>query len=145
MNTDTQFDILDALAREIERVQTGQAVTTTGKAVTAAEVRAHLRRYDFAGPVPLDDLFEDVARMLREWNVQMNHPRYLGLFNPNTTLASVVADALVAVYNPQLPLGRTPRPPTRWNGTCCNSSAANWAFRTKTLPPTSPAAARKPT
>jgi glutamate/tyrosine decarboxylase-like PLP-dependent enzyme len=40
--------------------------------------------------------------MLREWNVQMNHPRYLGLFNPNTTLASVVADALVALYNPQL-------------------------------------------
>ncbi len=101
-HTETQFDILDALAREIGRVQTGQAVTTTGKAVTAAEVRAHLRRYDFASPVPLDDLFEDVARMLREWNVQMNHPRYLGLFNPNTTLASVVADALVALYNPQL-------------------------------------------
>ncbi|MBD0255572.1 MAG: aminotransferase class V-fold PLP-dependent enzyme [Cytophagales bacterium] len=100
--TETQFDILDALAREIERVQTGQAVTTTGKAVRAAEVRAHLRRYDFTAPVPLDDLFEDVARMLREWNVQMNHPRYLGLFNPNTTLASVVADALVALYNPQL-------------------------------------------
>jgi glutamate/tyrosine decarboxylase-like PLP-dependent enzyme len=102
MNTDTQFDILDALTREIERVQTGQAVTTTGKAVSAAEVRTHLRRYDFTAPVPLDDLFEDVTRMLREWNVQMNHPRYLGLFNPNTTLASVVADALVALYNPQL-------------------------------------------
>jgi len=101
-HTDTQFDILGALAREIERVQTGQAVTTTGKAVRAAEVRAHLRRYNFAAPVPLDDLFEDVTRMLREWNVQMNHPRYLGLFNPNTTLASVVADALVALYNPQL-------------------------------------------
>ncbi len=101
-NPQTQFDILDALAREIERVQTGQAVTTTGQAISAAEVRAHLRRYDFAAPVPLDDLFADVARMLREWNVQMNHPRYLGLFNPNTTLASVVADALVAVYNPQL-------------------------------------------
>lgn len=99
---ETQSDLLDALAREIERVLAGQAVTTTGKAVRAAEVRAHLRRYDFTAPVPLGELFDDVARMLREWNVQMNHPRYLGLFNPNPTLASVVADALVAVYNPQL-------------------------------------------
>jgi glutamate/tyrosine decarboxylase-like PLP-dependent enzyme len=26
------------------------------------------------------------------------------------------------------PLGRTPRPPTRWNGTCCNSSAGKLGF-----------------
>jgi glutamate/tyrosine decarboxylase-like PLP-dependent enzyme len=39
---------------------------------------------------------------MREWNLQMTHPRYMGLFNPNTTLASVIADTLVALYNPQL-------------------------------------------
>lgn len=100
--TGIHAEILEALTREIERVQTGQAVSSVGKAVTAAEVRAHLGRYNFSSPVPLEDLFEDVTRMLREWNVQMNHPRYMGLFNPNTTLASVVADALVALYNPQL-------------------------------------------
>jgi glutamate/tyrosine decarboxylase-like PLP-dependent enzyme len=32
----------------------------------------------------------------------MTHPRYFGLFNPATTLISVIADTLVALYNPQL-------------------------------------------
>jgi glutamate/tyrosine decarboxylase-like PLP-dependent enzyme len=40
--------------------------------------------------------------MLRNWQVQVTHPRYLGLFNPSVTEASVVADTLVAMYNPQL-------------------------------------------
>jgi glutamate/tyrosine decarboxylase-like PLP-dependent enzyme len=32
----------------------------------------------------------------------VTHPRYFGLFNPSVTLASVIADTLVAMYNPQL-------------------------------------------
>src|SRR5206468_11564025 len=35
------------------------------------------------------------------------HPRYFGLFNPSVTLASVIADTLVAMYNPQLATWRT--------------------------------------
>ncbi len=102
IETNTSTLILEALTREIERVHSGEAPAAVGKSVRAADVRAHLSRYDFAGPVPLPDLFADVTRMMREWNLQMNHPRYMGLFNPNTTLASVIADALVALYNPQL-------------------------------------------
>ena len=45
--------------------------------------------------------------MLRTWQVQVTHPRYFGLFNPSVTLASVVADTLVAMYNPQLATWRT--------------------------------------
>ena len=45
--------------------------------------------------------------MLRNWQVQVTHPRYFGLFNPSVTLASVVADTLVAMYNPQLANWRT--------------------------------------
>jgi glutamate/tyrosine decarboxylase-like PLP-dependent enzyme len=45
--------------------------------------------------------------MLRTWNVQVTHPRYFGLFNPSVTFASVVADTLVAMYNPQLATWRT--------------------------------------
>jgi glutamate/tyrosine decarboxylase-like PLP-dependent enzyme len=37
----------------------------------------------------------------------VTHPRYFGLFNPSVTVASVVADALVAMYNPQLATWRT--------------------------------------
>lgn len=71
--------------------------------VKPQEIRAHLTsRYDFEQPRSLEELTADVERMLRTWQVQVTHPRYFGLFNPSVTLASVVADTLVAMYNPQL-------------------------------------------
>jgi glutamate/tyrosine decarboxylase-like PLP-dependent enzyme len=74
----------------------------------AAEIRRHLaERYDFRRPIALEDLTADVEQMLRAWQVQVTHPRYFGLFNPSVTLSSVVADALVATYNPQLAAWRT--------------------------------------
>ena len=76
--------------------------------VTPQEIRSHLGvRYDFTKPMALDDVTADVERMMRSWHVQVTHPRYFGLFNPSVTLASVVADTLVAMYNPQLATWRT--------------------------------------
>jgi glutamate/tyrosine decarboxylase-like PLP-dependent enzyme len=49
----------------------------------------------------------DVEGMLRNWQVHVTHPRYFGLFNPSVTVASIVADMLVAMYNPQLATWRT--------------------------------------
>jgi glutamate/tyrosine decarboxylase-like PLP-dependent enzyme len=77
-------------------------------AVTAEEIRGYLAsRYDFDRPLPLEEVIADVEKMLRTWQVQVTHPRYFGLFNPSVTLASVVADTLVAMYNPQLANWRT--------------------------------------
>jgi aromatic-L-amino-acid decarboxylase len=75
--------------------------------VTPEEIREHLHRYDFSQPVALDELCSDVARMMQTWHVQVTHPRYFGLFNPSVTFASVVADTMVAMYNPQLATWRT--------------------------------------
>ena len=76
--------------------------------VAPQEIRDHLgKQYDFATPLPLDEVIADVERMLRAWQVQVTHPRYLGLFNPSVTPASVIADTLVAMYNPQLATWRT--------------------------------------
>jgi glutamate/tyrosine decarboxylase-like PLP-dependent enzyme len=76
--------------------------------VTPEEIRASLAgRYDFTKPLPLDDVVADVERMLQTWQVQVTHPRYFGLFNPSVTLASVVADTIVAMSNPQLATWRT--------------------------------------
>ncbi len=76
--------------------------------VTAAEIREHLNfRYDFSQAIPLEEAVADVEDMLRHWQVQITHPRYFGLFNPSVTLSSVVADSLVATYNPQLASWRT--------------------------------------
>jgi glutamate/tyrosine decarboxylase-like PLP-dependent enzyme len=76
--------------------------------VTPQEIRSYLgSRYDFTKPTALDDVTADVERMMRQWQVQVTHPRYFGLFNPSVTVASVVADTLVAIYNPQLAAWQT--------------------------------------
>lgn len=71
------------------------------------EIRRRLSQYDFRAPVPLDAVAADVEDMMRRWHVQVTHPRYFGLFNPSVHTAAVVADALVAAYNPQLATWRT--------------------------------------
>jgi glutamate/tyrosine decarboxylase-like PLP-dependent enzyme len=76
--------------------------------VTPEEIRCYLTsRYDFAKAKVLDEVVADVEQMLRAWQVQVTHPRYFGLFNPSVTLASVIAETLVAMYNPQLAAWRT--------------------------------------
>ena len=72
------------------------------------EIRTYLAsHFDFSHPVPLNEAVAGVEQMLRNWQVQVTHPRYFGLFNPSVTLASIVADLLVAMYNPQLATWRT--------------------------------------
>lgn len=76
--------------------------------VTAEQIRTYLAaRYDFKHAIAIDEVVADVEEMLQHWQVQVTHPRYFGLFNPSVTLASVVADTLVAMYNPQLANWRT--------------------------------------
>jgi glutamate/tyrosine decarboxylase-like PLP-dependent enzyme len=76
--------------------------------VTPDAIRAHLRsRYDFKQTIALDEVIADVEQMLRKWQVQVTHPRYFGLYNPSVMPASVVADTLVAMFNPQLANWRT--------------------------------------
>jgi glutamate/tyrosine decarboxylase-like PLP-dependent enzyme len=71
--------------------------------VTPSELRRDLeQRYTFERPIPLPQLTQDVMRLLRQGTLHVTHPRYFGLFNPSVHDAGVVADTLVALYNPQL-------------------------------------------
>jgi glutamate/tyrosine decarboxylase-like PLP-dependent enzyme len=89
-----------ALEAEIEN---GPIVPKT----TPGEIREHLAAYDFSAPVALDTVVADVERMMRTWQVQVTHPRYLGLFNPSVTFPGIVGETLGAMYNPQLATWRT--------------------------------------
>jgi aromatic-L-amino-acid/L-tryptophan decarboxylase len=51
---------------------------------------------------PLDAIARDVEDLLSHGAVQSSHLRYFGLFNPTVHAAGVVADAIAALYNPQL-------------------------------------------
>lgn len=76
--------------------------------VMQEEIQRHLEsRFDLGRPEELEPVVAEVERMLANWQVQNTHPRYFGLFNPSVTLPAVVADTLVALYNPQLASWRT--------------------------------------
>src|SRR5512146_1207609 len=69
----------------------------------AVALRATLEaRYRFDRPRDLGELTTEVMRLLRAHIVHVTHPRYFGLFNPSVREAGIVADALTALYNPQL-------------------------------------------
>jgi len=98
----------EQLQHEFEQVQADLAEGPILPSVTVDEIRSHLAsRYDFQAELPLEDVVQDAERMLRTWQVQVTHPRYLGLFNPAVTLPSVIGETLVAMYNSQLANWRT--------------------------------------
>jgi glutamate/tyrosine decarboxylase-like PLP-dependent enzyme len=97
-----------SLQHEFERIEADLAEGPILPSVSVDEIRSHLAdHYDFRSELPLDEVVQDAERMLRTWQVQVTHPRYLGLFNPAVTLPSVIAETLVAMYNPQLANWRT--------------------------------------
>lgn len=100
--------IIDEIHGEFVRLRDETRKGPIYPEVTAEEIRSHLAvRYNFSEPIDLDVVVADVEEMLRTWQVQVTHPRYFGLFNPSVTLASVIADTLVAMHNPQLASWRT--------------------------------------
>ncbi len=99
---------IEQLKHEFERVQADVAAGPILPSVTVDEVRSYLAdRYQFQKALPLAEVIQDAERMLRTWQVQVTHPRYLGLFNPAVTLPSVIGETLVALYNSQLANWRT--------------------------------------
>src|SRR5271156_6049575 len=100
--------LIDAIRSDFTQLETDIADGPILPTVTAEEIRTYLAsRYDFHQTLPLEEVVTDVEKMLRTWQVQVTHPRYFGLFNPSVTLASVVADTLVAMFNSQLANWRT--------------------------------------
>jgi glutamate/tyrosine decarboxylase-like PLP-dependent enzyme len=105
LSTQAAFDDVRKTTAELETLIANGPIVP---AVTPEEIRSYLAsRYTFNKPLELDDVINDVEQMLRKWQVHVTHPRYFGLFNPSVTVASVVADLLVAMYNPQLATWRT--------------------------------------
>jgi glutamate/tyrosine decarboxylase-like PLP-dependent enzyme len=100
--------MFEAIRSANERLESEIANGPMFPDATPQEIRSYLAsHYDFRKPLALNEIGADVEGMLRTWQVQVTHPRYFGLFNPSVGLASVIADTLVAMYNPQLASWRT--------------------------------------
>lgn len=95
--------LTETVRRAMETIESDIASGPVVPIVTPQQIRNHLNaHYDFHEPRTLDELGADIERMLLTWQTHVTHPRYFGLFNPSVTLPSVIADVLVAMYNPQL-------------------------------------------
>ncbi|MDX1671339.1 MAG: pyridoxal-dependent decarboxylase [Balneolaceae bacterium] len=94
-------ELLKKLFREIESFYGDKEFNIPDK-LSPGNVKQKLDPYDFNNERPLPELFDEVVDLVKEGTLDVTHPSYFGLFNPSVTLESIVADALVALYNPQL-------------------------------------------
>jgi aromatic-L-amino-acid/L-tryptophan decarboxylase len=93
----------DLLAREVDRAYAHVRELPVTPQVTVDQVRdAVAARFDLEHGRPLAEVFAAAADLLHGYSLQVTHPRYFGLFNPSVHPSSVLADALVALYNPQV-------------------------------------------
>ena len=90
------------IAHEIQSFRDGVRDLRVAPTASAAEIKQRLEPYTFAQRMPLSDALRDVADMLRDWTLHAAHPRYFGLFVPGAHEAGIWADALAALYNPQV-------------------------------------------
>src|SRR5215467_481037 len=88
----------DAAARWHVRVKT----FPVGPSIDRDAIRERLARYDFREPIALEAVVRDLAELLERGTLHATHPRYFGLFNASSGVAGLVADAMVALYNPQV-------------------------------------------
>lgn len=101
--TNSWHTVWAQVGREVEEYLNGVGSLPVSSAPSPDEVRQALEsRFDFGESIPLPALTSQVADLLRRYATHVTHPRYFGLFNPSVSAAGIVADTLVALYNPQL-------------------------------------------
>lgn len=66
------------------------------------KIRSLLHSLDFESSLDPLKAMDLVSKGLWEHQVHTPHPNYFGLFNPTTTVMGIVADSIVATFNPQL-------------------------------------------
>ncbi len=94
--------LLDRLATEIDHVYDRVRELPVTPTVSVEALRAELAaRFDLTIARSVEVVFDDTTHFLRDYSLQVTHPRYFGLFNPAVLPTTIVADALVALYNTQ--------------------------------------------
>ncbi|MFN8570546.1 MAG: aminotransferase class V-fold PLP-dependent enzyme [Gemmatimonadaceae bacterium] len=94
--------LLERLAAEIDRVYDRVRDLPVTPAVTVPELRRRVEQaFDFERERTTIDVFDEAVGLLRDYSLQVTHPRYFGLFNPAVLPSTIIADAIVALYNTQ--------------------------------------------
>ncbi|MFW9903503.1 MAG: pyridoxal phosphate-dependent decarboxylase family protein [Candidatus Thorarchaeota archaeon] len=102
LDTQTRIELWRKLADLVEKYIMGVDQTRVAPKLDVQEIREFIESIDFDNPLDPLKALEFVNRGLWQYQVHTPHPRYFGLFNPASTTMSIVADTLVAAFNPQL-------------------------------------------
>lgn len=97
-----RLQLWQRLATEIERYLRQVPAARVAPDLDAGALRRELARFDFNTPLAASEALEIAVEGLWRHQVHVAHPRYFGLFNPASTTMGIVADALVAAFNPQI-------------------------------------------
>ncbi len=66
------------------------------------QVRESIKEFDFSEPLDPIEVLNWVADNLTKHQLHIPHPSYHGVFNPHPSTMGIVAETLVAAFNPQL-------------------------------------------
>ncbi|MBI2394894.1 MAG: aminotransferase class V-fold PLP-dependent enzyme [Deltaproteobacteria bacterium] len=102
LDRETRATLWRRVGEIIEGYGQGLGERPLGAELDAAAIAASIASFDFSRPIDPVELLERAVSGLREGQVHVGHPRYFGLFNPAPAALSVLADALVSAFNPQL-------------------------------------------
>src|SRR5262245_9663141 len=102
LNDQTREELWRRLVETVENYQTKIDSARVAPELDIKKIRGALAGRDFAEPVGAVEALDFVADAMWRFQVHTGHPRYFGLFNPASTTMGVVADTLVAAFNPQL-------------------------------------------
>jgi glutamate/tyrosine decarboxylase-like PLP-dependent enzyme len=90
------------LAMALETYQAAVASYPVDSCASVEQVRSFLAACDFSRPMDPRKALALAVDGLTKFQTHTPHPRYFGLFNPAPATMGIVADALVAAFNPQL-------------------------------------------
>jgi glutamate/tyrosine decarboxylase-like PLP-dependent enzyme len=98
----TRAELYARLAAAIEHYQRHGPEGRVSPVLDPEGLRARLEPFDFARPIAPLAALDFAVTALTQHQVHTPHPMYYGLYNPAPATMGVVADALVAAWNPQL-------------------------------------------
>ncbi|RNC81200.1 MAG: pyridoxal-dependent decarboxylase [Phycisphaera sp.] len=91
--------LADHIEEQIERRRAAPISTP----VLPQTIRDHLESsFDFRSPLSAESVFSGTTEMLWNWAEHATNPRHYGLTRPTVDRISIVADALTALYDPNL-------------------------------------------
>ncbi len=98
----TRNSLLQKTFRSVEKFFDEVDEANVSPALDPLAVRDFISSFSFDQPLAPETVIDRVEQGLWQYQIHVSHRRYFGLFNPAPSTMGVVADTLVAAFNPQL-------------------------------------------